>query len=194
MSITANFPAAVAAKLTVVVNRSLKYIVMTVRPAKKRLMPEPKQNQSTISRRNFLDRTLRITGVVCLGSVGGWGLVKSAGRQTVWQIDPHICVQCGNCAINCVLTQSAVRCIHAFDVCGYCKLCVFTSHRMQYLCQPGLRINCARPGRSSVHLLKILILNIALITNCALAAQNVSKAAVLLAMVHSTCRYNRTCV
>jgi len=86
-------------------------------------MSQPKSDQPDLSRRKFLNRTLRITGVVCLGSVAGWGLVKSSTRRTVWQIDPHICVQCGNCATNCVLTQSAVRCVHAFDVCGYCKLC-----------------------------------------------------------------------
>lgn len=87
------------------------------------MISEPNHSQRTISRRNFLNKTLRITGVVCLGSVGGWGLFNSAGRRTVWQINPEVCVQCGNCATNCVLTQSAVRSVHAFDVCGYCKLC-----------------------------------------------------------------------
>ena len=44
-------------------------------------------------------------------------------RETVWQLDPDKCVQCGKCATECVLTPSAVKCVHAYDVCGYCKLC-----------------------------------------------------------------------
>lgn len=86
-------------------------------------MSKPQSVQPDLSRRKFINRTLRITGGLCLASIGGWGLVNTSGRRTVWQIDPHICTQCGNCALNCVLTQSAVRCVHAFDVCGYCKLC-----------------------------------------------------------------------
>ena len=44
-------------------------------------------------------------------------------RNTVWQIDPMTCVQCGNCATSCVLSPSAVKCVHSFDQCGYCDLC-----------------------------------------------------------------------
>jgi Na+-translocating ferredoxin:NAD+ oxidoreductase subunit B len=43
--------------------------------------------------------------------------------QTVWQLDPSKCIQCGRCATNCVLEQSAVRCTHVFAMCGYCDLC-----------------------------------------------------------------------
>lgn len=48
---------------------------------------------------------------------------KKSEKQTVWQLDPNKCVQCGNCALNCVLSPSAVKCVHAYDICGYCKLC-----------------------------------------------------------------------
>ena len=41
----------------------------------------------------------------------------------VWQLDPYKCVQCGRCATNCVLNPSAVKCVHGFALCGYCKLC-----------------------------------------------------------------------
>lgn len=41
----------------------------------------------------------------------------------VWQLDPNKCVQCGRCATTCVLSPSAVKCIHCFALCGYCKLC-----------------------------------------------------------------------
>jgi electron transport complex protein RnfB len=44
-------------------------------------------------------------------------------EQTVWQIDPAKCVQCGKCATECVLSPSAVKCVHAYAMCGYCKLC-----------------------------------------------------------------------
>jgi electron transport complex protein RnfB len=41
----------------------------------------------------------------------------------VWQIDPYKCVACGNCATYCVLEESAVKCVHAHEICGYCKIC-----------------------------------------------------------------------
>jgi electron transport complex protein RnfB len=41
----------------------------------------------------------------------------------VWQLDPEKCTQCGRCATSCVLKPSAVKCVHAYDVCGYCELC-----------------------------------------------------------------------
>ena len=43
--------------------------------------------------------------------------------KMVWQLDPAKCIQCGRCATNCVLAPSAVKCVHAFPMCGYCKLC-----------------------------------------------------------------------
>ncbi|MHC4761400.1 MAG: hypothetical protein ACYS9H_08680 [Planctomycetota bacterium] len=30
---------------------------------------------------------------------------------------------CGNCATHCVLNESAVKCVHAYAMCGYCDLC-----------------------------------------------------------------------
>ena len=44
-------------------------------------------------------------------------------RQMVWQLDPAKCIQCGRCATNCVMSPSAVKCTHAFAMCGYCDLC-----------------------------------------------------------------------
>jgi electron transport complex protein RnfB len=41
----------------------------------------------------------------------------------VWQLDPQLCIQCGRCATHCVLSPSAVKCVHAFSMCGYCNLC-----------------------------------------------------------------------
>jgi len=44
-------------------------------------------------------------------------------QRTVWQLDPAKCIQCGQCATHCVLSLSAVKCVHRFEMCGYCKLC-----------------------------------------------------------------------
>ena len=48
---------------------------------------------------------------------------KVSSEKFVWQIDPRKCVQCGQCATQCVLNLSAVKCIHSYSMCGYCKLC-----------------------------------------------------------------------
>lgn len=75
------------------------------------------------SRREFLATGLR---GACLVGLGGTGvlLAKSASTDDlVWQLDPDQCIQCGNCATECVLEESAVKCVHVFARCGYCKLC-----------------------------------------------------------------------
>lgn len=48
---------------------------------------------------------------------------RTAKKRSVWQIDHTKCIQCGRCATECVVKPSAVKCFHAFDVCGYCNLC-----------------------------------------------------------------------
>ncbi len=48
---------------------------------------------------------------------------KTSAAGFVWQIDPFKCTQCGQCKTNCVLTPSASKCVHAFQMCGYCDLC-----------------------------------------------------------------------
>jgi len=50
-------------------------------------------------------------------------LSKTEARDLVWQIDPHKCTQCGQCETHCVLKPSAVKCMHSFEMCGYCDLC-----------------------------------------------------------------------
>ena len=51
------------------------------------------------------------------------GVVAVKRGEWVWQIDPFECTQCGRCADECVMTPSAVKCVHAYDLCGYCDLC-----------------------------------------------------------------------
>ena len=99
-----------------------------------------------MERRSFLRTGLRGLAAVALGGVGLVLLKRSSALCTgscaacsasgtcagatragtggvYWQLDPDLCIQCGRCATECVLGQSAVRCMHAFDLCGYCELC-----------------------------------------------------------------------
>lgn len=80
--------------------------------------------EERITRRKFISDGLRTAGLV---GVAGGAAALAAGRaqggDAVWQIDPYKCNQCGNCATYCVLTPSAVKCVHAYAMCGYCELC-----------------------------------------------------------------------
>lgn len=81
-------------------------------------------SKKSINRKEFISKGSRLAASLCLGGMCGHILAsRSVDRETVWQIDPAKCVQCGNCATECIHTQSAVRAVHAFDVCGYCNLC-----------------------------------------------------------------------
>jgi electron transport complex protein RnfB len=82
--------------------------------------PEPPETNE--KRRGFLKSTARFLALSALGT-GLYGLVRRRTPGSVWQLDPAKCVQCGRCATECVLTPSAVKCVHAYEVCGYCKLC-----------------------------------------------------------------------
>ena len=76
-----------------------------------------------VNRREFLATGLRGTALVGLGALAGGALQRAQAEDTVWQIDPFKCTQCGRCATDCVLELSATKCVHAFDMCGYCRLC-----------------------------------------------------------------------
>lgn len=80
-------------------------------------------NRSSTSRRGFLTHGVRGAALLSLGGIGGVIAARVRDRDWVWQIDPHKCIQCGNCATACVLEESAVKCVHAFAMCGYCELC-----------------------------------------------------------------------
>ena len=76
-----------------------------------------------ITRRELLRRTGCAAGVLGFGGLAWLLGARSETQQMRWQIDPHKCIACGNCASYCVLKPSAVKCAHAFAMCGYCKLC-----------------------------------------------------------------------
>jgi len=81
------------------------------------------KKQKTYNRRDFIQSGMRLSLALTLGGVGGLALREYTSEEWVWQIDPYLCNQCGRCATECVRNPSAVKCVHAFDLCGYCDLC-----------------------------------------------------------------------
>lgn len=76
----------------------------------------------TLDRRKLLTDGARALGLLFTAGTAG-AVVAGAREDTVWQLDPDKCIQCGNCATACVLTPSAVKCVHDVSLCGYCDLC-----------------------------------------------------------------------
>ena len=79
--------------------------------------------QRTITRRELLRNGVR--GACVVGASGFAAVLagRAAADERVWQIDPAKCIACGNCATYCVLKPSAVKCVHAFAMCGRCNFC-----------------------------------------------------------------------
>lgn len=88
-----------------------------------REQPEMTEEDKTTSRRQFLADGVRGTAVLGGGALVAVLATGTDKPRTVWQIDPHKCIACGNCATECVLEVSATKCVHAFAMCGYCELC-----------------------------------------------------------------------
>lgn len=80
-------------------------------------------DDNKFNRREFIQNSMRITLAVAAAGLGGLTLFNSKKDKWVWQIDPFKCTQCGRCATECVLATSAVKCVHAYALCGYCDLC-----------------------------------------------------------------------
>lgn len=75
------------------------------------------------TRRKFIITAGKIAIAAPLVIVPAFLVNKVNASGYVWQIDPLKCTQCGQCKTNCVLTPSAVKCVHSFRMCGYCDLC-----------------------------------------------------------------------
>lgn len=75
------------------------------------------------TRRQFFRDGLRGALLFGLGAVTTLFARHSQPKKLVWQIDPAKCVMCTNCATQCVLQPSAVKCVQIYPICGYCKLC-----------------------------------------------------------------------
>jgi electron transport complex protein RnfB len=86
---------------------------------------KPAAAATHLSRRSLLAWLARgAVAATVLALVGRAARRPAAGAtRQVWQIDPARCTQCGRCATRCVLQPSAVKCVHAFAMCGYCKRC-----------------------------------------------------------------------
>ena len=88
-------------------------------------MEEIFSKKSPKSRRQFL----RTCGTLVAGgsvlTVTGLLTQQAFSHEPLyfWQIDPSKCTFCGRCETDCVLPVSAVKCVHAVKVCGYCDLC-----------------------------------------------------------------------
>lgn len=80
------------------------------------------KKEKKLNRRDLLRLGVSAAAVAALG-VAATAEEEHLQKDTVWQLDPSKCVQCGRCAENCVLTPSAVKCVHAYAICGYCDLC-----------------------------------------------------------------------
>lgn len=84
-------------------------------------MAEKKNKYQT--RRDFVRTAGKIIVAAPLVIIPAFLIKKTNTSAYVWQIDPLKCTQCGQCKTNCVMTPSASKCTHAFQMCGYCDLC-----------------------------------------------------------------------
>jgi H+/Na+-translocating ferredoxin:NAD+ oxidoreductase subunit B len=84
-------------------------------------MNEQKNKYQT--RRDFVRKAGKIALIAPLAVIPVALIKKVSVSGYVWQIDPFKCTQCGQCKTNCILTPSASKCVHAFQMCGYCDLC-----------------------------------------------------------------------
>lgn len=75
------------------------------------------------NRRDFINTCFRFAAGASIVGVAGVLTAKSQKGDYVWQLDPAKCTHCGRCATSCVMSPSAVKCIHVYDMCGYCDLC-----------------------------------------------------------------------
>ena len=81
------------------------------------------ENPDNQSRRKFLRDGFWVAVLSALAAAAAAVLAKGRKKKYVWQLDPTKCIACGNCATHCVLNESAVKCVHAYAMCGYCDLC-----------------------------------------------------------------------
>jgi Na+-translocating ferredoxin:NAD+ oxidoreductase subunit B len=75
------------------------------------------------SRRDFVKNAGKFAVILPLAIIPAALSKKISVSGYVWQIDPYKCTQCGQCKTNCVLTPSASKCVHAYQMCGFCDLC-----------------------------------------------------------------------
>jgi len=84
---------------------------------------EQQGQDNKIDRRKFLNNGIRATIALGIGGLSFGVLKNLTAEELVWQLDAAKCIQCGRCATECIMTPSAVKCIHVYAMCGYCDLC-----------------------------------------------------------------------
>jgi len=82
-----------------------------------------KESNKPVNRRDIIRVGLSAAAGLAVAGVSGVLAGKSSSREMVWQLDPNLCIQCEKCSVNCVLPESAVKCVHSYSMCGYCDLC-----------------------------------------------------------------------
>ena len=80
-------------------------------------------SKNKVNRRDVMRVSLNTIAGLTIGGVSGMLIKNSTSKEMVWQLDPNVCIQCEKCSTNCVLPQSAVKCVHSYSMCGYCDLC-----------------------------------------------------------------------
>lgn len=76
-------------------------------------------NNKSVSRRRFL-----CAAAAGLSSIiGTFVMAGVSDKKRYWQINTQKCIECERCAVECVLSPSAVKCLHIYQKCGYCDLC-----------------------------------------------------------------------
>jgi electron transport complex protein RnfB len=90
------------------------------------MMKANKKDKATPQeRREFFRTCARVLAGGSILTLLGLSFRKIATKNAeyFWQIDPKKCTFCERCRTDCVLPMSAVKCVHAVKVCGYCDLC-----------------------------------------------------------------------
>jgi electron transport complex protein RnfB len=88
------------------------------------MMQGENNKKSPIARRKFLRTCGTFVAGGAIVALSGMFFRKVESKEGYfWQIDPSKCTYCGRCETECVLPVSAVKCMHAMKVCGYCDLC-----------------------------------------------------------------------
>ncbi len=86
-------------------------------------MPHEREPHPETTRRDALRNVARGAALASVAALGGFVVGRAKGDDLVWQIDPYKCTGCDHCANDCVIKPSAVKCVHAYAQCGYCRLC-----------------------------------------------------------------------
>jgi len=89
------------------------------------MITNKKNRMNPESRQKFWKTCGRLLALCVILALIVFSVQKTTVKEAAyfWQIDPELCIACGLCETECVLTVSAVKAVHAKEVCGFCDLC-----------------------------------------------------------------------